>query len=67
MDASKITPGCFQGGTAPELQIGSGFPNADWNDPHVLKVGAQYWMYASSNLGLFAPPSPVQIYRFTSA
>ena len=60
---------CFQGGTAPELQIGSGFANADWNDPHVLKVGAEYWMYASSNLGF--PPagpasSPVQIYRFTS-
>lgn len=66
LDASKITPGCFQGGTTPELQIGSGFPNADWNDPHVIKVGGQYWMYASSNLGLAAPPSPVQIYRFTS-
>jgi predicted GH43/DUF377 family glycosyl hydrolase len=69
LDASKITPACFQGGTTPELQIGSGFPNADWNDPHVLKVGAEYWMYASSNLGF--PPagpasSPVQIYRFTS-
>jgi predicted GH43/DUF377 family glycosyl hydrolase len=33
----------------------------------VLKVGAQYWMYASSNMGLTAPPSPVQIYRFTSS
>lgn len=67
VDASKITPSCFQGGTSPELQIGSGFANADWNDPHVLKVGAQYWMYASSNMGLAAPPSPVQIYRFTSS
>ncbi len=67
VDASKITPACFQGGTMPELQIGSGFPNADWNDPHVIKVGAQYWMYASSNLGLSVPaPNPVQIYRFTS-
>jgi predicted GH43/DUF377 family glycosyl hydrolase len=67
LDASKLTPTCFQGGTAPELQIGSGFPNADWNDPHVLKVGGEYWMYASSNLGLSVPaPNPVQIYRFTS-
>jgi predicted GH43/DUF377 family glycosyl hydrolase len=68
VDASKITPACFQGGTTPELQIGSGFPNADWNDPHVIKVGAEYWLYASSNLG-FPPtlPSPVQIYRFTSS
>ena len=67
LDASKITPGCFQGGTAPELQLGSGFAGADWNDPHVLKVGGQYWMYASSNLGFPpTPPSPVQIYRFTS-
>src|SRR5215471_13789267 len=69
VDASKISPACFQGGMTPELQIGSGFANADWNDPHVLKVGAQYWMYASSNMGF--PPagpasSPVQIYRFTS-
>ena len=68
VDASKITPGCFEGGTTPELQIGSGFSGADWNDPHVLKVGAQYWMYASSNLGLTpSMPSPVQIYRFTSS
>jgi len=66
-DASKISSACFQGGTTPELQIGSGFPGADWNDPHVIKVGAQYWMYASSNMGLFSPPSPVQIYRFTSS
>ena len=67
LDASKITPACFQGGTTPELQIGSGFANADWNDPHVLKVGGEYWMYASSNLGLSVPaPNPVQIYRFTS-
>jgi hypothetical protein len=67
VDASKITPGCFQGGTTRELQIGSGFPNADWNDPHVIKVGGEYWMYASSNLGFPpTPPSPVQIYRFTS-
>jgi hypothetical protein len=69
LDASKIASACFQGGTSPDLQIGSGFANADWNDPHVLKVGGQYWMYASSNLGF--PPagpasSPVQIYRFTS-
>jgi hypothetical protein len=69
LDASKLTPACFQGGTAPELQIGSGFFNADWNDPHVLKVGAEYWMYASSNLGFppaGPPSSPVQIYRFIS-
>jgi hypothetical protein len=67
LDASKIAAGCFQGGTPPELQIGSGFAGADWNDPHVLKVGGEYWMYASSNLGLSVPaPNPVQIYRFTS-
>jgi hypothetical protein len=68
VDASKITPACFQGGTAPEVKLGDGFAIADWNDPHVLKVGSQYWMYASSNMGF--PPaaaSPVQIYRFTSS
>jgi hypothetical protein len=67
VDANKITPACFQGGTTPELQIGSGFSGADWNDPHVLKVGAEYWMYASSNMGFNPPPTPVQIYRFTSS
>jgi len=63
-----ISAACFQGGTAPEVKLGDGFTGADWNDPHVLKVGSQYWMYASSNMG-FAPalPSPVQIYRFTSS
>ncbi|MDH5536530.1 MAG: hypothetical protein OEZ08_13305, partial [Betaproteobacteria bacterium] len=67
VDASRITPACFQGGTAPDLQLGDGFAGADWNDPHVFKVGGQYWMYASSNLGFPpTPASPVQIYRHTS-
>ena len=58
---------CFEGGTAPELKLNDGFSGADWNDPHVLKVGGEYWMYASSNLGFPPTPnSPVQIYRFTS-
>jgi hypothetical protein len=61
VDAGRIAPGCFQGGTAPELQIGDGFSGADWNDPHVLKAGGQYWMHASSNLGFApTPASPVQ-------
>jgi sucrose-6-phosphate hydrolase SacC (GH32 family) len=67
LDASKIAAACFQGGITPELKLGDGFTGADWNDPHVLKVGGEYWMYASSNLGFApTPPSPVQIYRFTS-
>ena len=66
--APTISAACFQGGAAPEIKLNDGFTGADWNDPHVLKVGAQYWMYASSNLG-FPPtaPSPVEIYRFTSS
>jgi predicted GH43/DUF377 family glycosyl hydrolase len=67
LDSTKIGSACFQGGAAPEIGIGDGFAGADWNDPHVLKVGAEYWMYASSNLGFApTPPSPVQIYRLTS-
>lgn len=67
LDPSRITAGCFQGGATPELQLGDGFSGADWNDPHVMKVGAQYWLYASSNQGFApAPPSPVQVYRWTS-
>jgi predicted GH43/DUF377 family glycosyl hydrolase len=68
IDASKISAACFQGGNSPEIALGDGFSGADWNDPHVLKVGNQYWMYASSNLGFPpSPASPVQIYRFTSS
>jgi len=66
LDPSRISPTCFAGGDTPEIQLDDGFAGADWNDPHMIKVGAQYWLYASSNLGLAAPPSPVQIYRFTS-
>jgi hypothetical protein len=68
LDATKIGAACFQGGASPQINLGDGFAGADWNDPHVLKVGSQYWMYASSNMG-FPPaaPSPVQIYRFTSS
>lgn len=32
----------------------------------MVRVGNEYWMYASSNLGFTGPPSPVQIYRWTS-
>src|SRR5215831_2229719 len=68
LDATKIGAACFQGGTAPEVNLGDGFAGADWNDPHVLKVGALYWMYASSNMGFPpTPASPVQIYRLTSS
>jgi len=55
------------GGTTPELVLNSGFNGADWNDPSVVRVGNQYWMYASSNLGFAGPPSPVQIYRWVSS
>jgi len=67
LDPTRITPACFTGGDTPEISLGDGFSGADWNDPHMIQVGAQYWLYASSNLGLTAPPSPVQIYRFTSS
>jgi len=66
IDPGRIGPSCFTGGDTPEIQLGDGFAGADWNDPHVIPTSAQYWLYASSNLGFAAPPSPVQIYRFTS-
>jgi hypothetical protein len=65
LDLSKLSASCFQGGTKPELSLDTPFSGADWNDPHVLKVGEQYWMYASSNHGI-SSATPVQIYRFTS-
>ncbi len=53
----------YEGGDTPQLDLDGPDPNFTYNDPHVLKVGAQYWMYASAT-DLF--DFPVRIYRLVS-
>lgn len=63
IDTSRITPSNFNGGTAPILSLSSPIPNWTWNDPHVIKVGEKYVMYASATDN-FA--YPVKLYRLVS-
>ena len=55
---------CFTGGETPQLDLTGPDLGWTWNDPHVLKVGAEYWMYASATY-LFN--FPVRMYRLTSS
>jgi len=59
----QVTPGCFTGGQTPQLDLFGPDPDWTWNDPHLLKVGGQYRMYASATDN-FVPP--VLIYRLVS-
>ncbi len=63
IDPAKLTPACFVGGSTPIIDNVAPVPNATWNDPHVLKVGSQYWMYASATDNFVFP---VLLYRLTS-
>jgi predicted GH43/DUF377 family glycosyl hydrolase len=70
LDLGKLTPSCFHGGASPILHYDTSttaqslFAGATWNDPSVIKVDDQFWMYASSNHG-FA--GTVEVYRMTSS
>jgi hypothetical protein len=61
---SAVTTTCFQGGTATEVDLTQPMATWTWNDPHVLKVGSQYWMYASATEYF---KFPVKLYRLTSS
>lgn len=62
-DPTKLIPTCFSGGTTPQLDLTGPIANWTWNDPHVVRSGADYWMYASAtNYFQF----PVRLYRLTS-
>lgn len=55
---------CFQGGDTPQLDLFTGpLTYWTWNDPHVLRVGDAYWMYASAT-SFFT--YPVRLYRLTA-
>ncbi len=62
-DPAKLTPDCFGGGAAPQLDLSGPIANWTWNDPHVLRTGDEYWMYASAT---DAFQFPVRLYRLTS-
>ena len=60
----SFQPSCFEGGAEPQLDLDGPVENWTWNDPHVLKVGDEYWMYASST-DFF--DFPVRLYRLVSS
>lgn len=60
---APVTPGCFSGGVSPQLDLNGPKANWAWNDPHVLKVGGAYWMYASA---VDSFQFPVRLYRLVS-
>ncbi|MFO0547653.1 MAG: hypothetical protein U0271_04645 [Polyangiaceae bacterium] len=63
IDLARLGPACFSGGEAAELDLDSPEPNWTWNDPSVLVVGDEYWMYASATDNF---EFPVRLYRLTS-
>ncbi len=64
LDLTKLTPRCFTGGETPQLDLDGPVTGWTWNDPHVLKEGGAYRMYASAT-DLFT--FPVRLYSLTSS
>ena len=64
IDTARLTPACFAGGETPLINNTAPDPLWTWNDPHVLKVNGEYWMYASSTYNFVYP---VKLYRLTSS
>jgi len=64
LDPSLLIPSRFVGGSTQLLSLASPVSDWTWNDPHVLKVGNEYWMYASATDN-FA--YPVRLYRLRSS
>lgn len=64
-DFSKLTPSCFvPEASNPILGMGDLIAGANWNDPHVLKVGNQFIMYASADTNF---GENIKIYRLISS
>jgi hypothetical protein len=63
-DFTKLNPSCYiPYSSSPLIQNNSFISGSHWNDPHVLKVGNQFVMYASADLNW---TMNIQIYRFVS-
>jgi len=63
LDISRLVPSNFTGGSTQIISLSSNGTNLTWNDPHVIKVGSQYWMYATATDNFM---TPVRIYRLVS-
>lgn len=69
-DFSKLKPDCFSPYslnsiiTTGDFNADLGFTKTTWNDPHVIKVGSEFWMYASSDDNF---NHDIKIYRLTSS
>ncbi len=67
-DYTKIAPSCFVANSAlPVMNLNFGFSGATWNDLHVMKVGNEWIMYASSSIDFDFTTIGVQIYRLVSS
>jgi predicted GH43/DUF377 family glycosyl hydrolase len=63
-DFSKYSPSCFVADSGnPIISMGSFFTGSNWNDPHVLKIGNQFVMYASADVNF---GQNIKIYRLVS-
>lgn len=62
IDYSRLQPSCFSAAADPILKSGDLMTGSAWNDPHVLKVGSQYFMYLSSGSG-----GDIRVYRLVSS
>jgi hypothetical protein len=63
LDPARLVPSCFTGGATPQIDLSGPVANWTWNDPHVIEVGGEYWMYASATNNF---QFPVRLYRLTS-
>jgi hypothetical protein len=63
-DFSKLKPSCFiPDSLSPFFKMGSFFSGSNFNDPHVIKVGNQFVMYASADTNF---SRNIKVYRFES-
>lgn len=63
LDLSRLIPSNFSGGSSQIISLSSNGTNWTWNDPHVIKSGSKYWMYASATDNF---TTLVKIYRLVS-
>jgi predicted GH43/DUF377 family glycosyl hydrolase len=64
-DFAKLKPSCFVPVQSnPIIALNGFFAGAEWNDPHVIKVGNQFVMYASADTNFV---KNIKIYRLVSS
>jgi len=69
INSNRFEPSSFIGGATPQLDMASPTPDWVWNDPHVLKSGPSYIMYASGVHVDFSATKwdyPERLFRFVS-